>query len=144
MSLFTIFHSGEFTVNRSRIGPTGQCIWFPDLPPGLAGRPSRMENAARLRFSLTHSAAPAAACLELSFHRQRLFSFHHCSERAGITATGPRMPRIPRRGSGCCPAGEEAPPARPPAPGCSAACTGRVALLQVMRLWRLPERRNCF
>ena len=42
----------------------------------------------------------------LSFHRQWLFSFHHCSERQASPQQDPRMPRIPRRGSGCCPAGE--------------------------------------
>lgn len=51
------------------------------------------------------------------------------------------MPRIPRRGSGCCPRRRGHPCAPPATWLLCGVCTGRVALLQVMRLWRLPERK---
>ena len=109
MSLFTIFHGGDFTVNRSRVAPTWSMHLVPDLPPGLVDEDRAGWRIQRglgfhshiLQHRLLQQPLPA-----LSFHRQWLFSFHHCSERQASPQQDPRMPRIPSRGSGCCPAGE--------------------------------------
>lgn len=125
MSLFTIFHSGEFTVNRSRVAPTWSMHLVPDLPPGLADEDRagwRMQRGLGFHSHILQHRLLPQPLSALSFHRQRLFSFHHCSEKQASPQQDPRMPRIPRRGSGCCPAGEGHPPARPQLPGCSAAC----------------------
>ena len=112
MSLFTIFHSGEFTVNRSRVAPTWSKHLVPDSPPGIAdeeGAGWRIQRGSgfhshKLQRRLLRQALPA-----LSLHRRGLFSFHHGSERQASPQQDPRMPRGPRRGSGCCPAGEGRP-----------------------------------
>lgn len=109
MSLFTIFHGGDFTVNRSRVAPTWSMHLVPDLPPGLVDEDRAGWRIQRglgfhshiLQHRLLQQPLPA-----LSFHRQWLFSFHHCSERQASPQQDPRTPRIPSRGSGCCPAGE--------------------------------------
>lgn len=126
MSLFTIFHSGEFTVSRSRVAPTWSMHLVPDLPPGLADEDRagwRMQRGLGFHSHiLQHRLLPQTSLSELSFHRQRLFLF-------SITAPKGRHHR--NRTPGCPDSEWEALAAAPQEkgtlrapqlPGCSAAC----------------------
>lgn len=82
-----------------------------------------MENLAGLRFSLTHSAAPATAATSphSQLPRAVAFLFPSLLRHAGITAAGPRDAADSGERLQLLPTGRRAPPARPQLPGGSAA-----------------------
>lgn len=83
-----------------------------------------MENPARLRFSLTHSAAPATAATSprSQFPPTVALLFPSLLRKAGITATGPQDAPDSEERLWLLPSRRRAPSARPQLPGCSAAC----------------------
>lgn len=147
MSLFTIFHSREFTVidpGWHRLGSAAG----PRLPSRRqavrterAGEPS----GARVFTPTSCSAATAATSPRSQLPRAVAWLFPSRLRNAGIGAAG-RPGCAGSRGDALrLASGRGAPPARPRLPGGSAAgARGPAARLQVMRGWRLLRRRAVF